>query len=205
MISASSFYRNLGLAGGSLWLIFVGVGFADSSLAAIQSPLATSALVLVSAAALALSAFGVHLIRTAWRLPHGPVDDLSRRRRRRIGRQFGMVLAAEALGCAAVSLLFSHHWKLIPALSLVIVGLHFLPLARIFEVPRYYITGTLFCIIPIATLLTISSPAHIGHAISWIAIPAIACGLAALATGVAGLAEVQRFLDDSSTLSPVSA
>jgi hypothetical protein len=204
-ITAPNFYRNLGLTGGSLWLVMVGVAFANWSLAVIGSPFATSALVLVSTTALALFAYGVHLFRSVRRLHHGPVDDSSRSRRRRMGRQFGMIFAAEAIACTAVALLCAHHWQLIPPLTLVIVGLHFLPLARLFEVPRYFITGALFCVIPIATLVTVSSSAHIGHAVSWIAISAIGCGLVALATGLAGLVEVQRFLNDSSMPLPVCA
>jgi hypothetical protein len=74
------------------------------------------------------------------------------------------------------------------------VGLHFLPLAKLFDVPRYNITGILFCTIPILTMLSVPASAHIGNALSWIAVPSIGCALVALATAWAGLYEVRRFV-----------
>ena len=202
MISASSFYRNLGLAGGSLWLIEVGTAFAIWTLFTIHSSLATVLLASVAIAAVALLIFGIRLMLTARRLPHGLVDDPSRRRR--IGLRFGIIFAAEAVACwaVAVACLSTHHWKWIVPLQLIVVGLHFLPLARLFDVPRYNLLGALFCAIPIVTILSTASSAHIGHAFSWIAIPSLGCGLVALIIGAAGLDEVQRFLNNAVTPSP---
>lgn len=203
MMTAANYYRNLGLAGGSLWLVAAGGVFAAWSLIEVQSALAMTALLLLSVGAGTLMVFGVQLVRRVRRLARGAVDDRSRGRR--IARQFGMIVAAEGFGCAGVALMCSsmHQWKLIVPLSLVVVGLHFLPLARLFEVPRYILTGALFCIIPIATILLIPASGHIGHAISWIAIPALGCAVVAMATAWAGLLEVRRFLGMSGQQPPV--
>ena len=67
MISATSFSRNLGLAGGSLWLIEVGTAFAVWSLITIRSSLATALLAFVVIAAMALLIFGIRLMLTARR------------------------------------------------------------------------------------------------------------------------------------------
>jgi hypothetical protein len=202
-ISAPNFYRNLGLAGGSLWLIEAGMGFAIWSLATIHSSLATALPALAAITAVGLLIFGIRLILITRKLPHEPEQDPQRGPR--LLRRFGLVVAAEAVGCTIVSLgcSLTHHSKLIVPLTLIVVGLHFLPLASLFRVPRYNMLGALFCAIPIATIVSISSAAHIGHALSWIAVPSLACGLVALATGAAGLDEVQRFLSHSRTPSPL--
>jgi hypothetical protein len=205
MTTASSFSRNLGLAGGSLWLIAAGTGFVIWASATVHSGIATALLAIVSASAITLILFGIALIVGVSRLPHGPVDDPSRRSR--LLRGFGITFAAEAAGCALVATICSstHHWKLIVPLILVVVGLHFLPLARLFEVPRYYLLGALFCAVPIVTIFSTAPSAHIGDALSWIALPSIGCGLAALATGWAGLMEVHQFLNHSRTPSQACA
>ncbi len=201
-MSATNFYRNLGLAGGSLWLISVGTFFAGWSLLAVRSSLATTLAVFLATAAAALIVFGVLLLRSVRRLPHGHATD-GGEARRKMARQFGLIVAAEGVGCSlvAAACLRAHNWELIVPLCLVIVGLHFLPLARLFRVPRYNVTGVLFCLIPMATLLAIRPSAHIGHSLSWIAIPAIGCGLVSLVTAAAGLDEVQRFLNRYGPLS----
>jgi hypothetical protein len=202
MTSAPNLYRNLGLAGGSLWLIAVGTVFAGWSLITIQSTLAMMLTVFLATAAAALIMFGVLLLRSVRRLPHECATD-GGAARRKMALRFGLIVAAEGLGCTLVAMtcLRAHKWELIVQLNLVIVGLHFLPLARLFKVPRYNVTGILFCIFPIATLLAVSPSAHIGHALSWIALPAIGCGLVALITGAAGLDEVRQFLNRSTGLS----
>jgi hypothetical protein len=144
--------------------------------------------------------FGIATIHGMRQLPFLPADSPSDGRS--IWQQFGMIVGAEALAIAGVSVICGdgHHWPYIVPLSLVIVGLHFLPLARLFGVPRYYVTGALFCAIPIVTMLAIPASAHVGHALSWIAVPSIGCGLVSLATAWAGLNEVQRFVGMSRAL-----
>ena len=142
-MSATNFYRNLGLAGGSLWLISVGTFFAGWSLLAVRSSLATTLAVFLATAAAALIVFGVLLLRSVRRLPHGHATD-GGEARRKMARQFGLIVAAEGVGCSlvAAACLRAHNWELIVPLCLVIVGLHFLPLARLFRVPRYNVTAS---------------------------------------------------------------
>lgn len=46
------------------------------------------------------------------------------------------------------------HAELIPALVCLVVGVHFFPLARLFDVPRYRLTGSALVIVAAATLIT---------------------------------------------------
>jgi hypothetical protein len=186
--------RNLGLAGGCLWLIVVGIVYAAWSLLTVQSSLATSLLVGISIFAVVLILFGIAMTRGVAQLPFLPAANTSAGRR--IMRRFGMIFAAECMAIFVVSetCAETHHWRFIVPLAIIIVGLHFLPLAKLFAVPRYYVTGALFCAIPIVTMLSIPASAHVGHSLSWITIPAVGCALVALATAWAGLNEVRRFV-----------
>jgi len=64
---------------------------------------------------------------------------------RRSGTLFGIIFTLEGVFIAlAAAFLSRHHldsW--IPAAAAFIVGIHFLPLARVFRVPLYYFTGIL--------------------------------------------------------------
>jgi hypothetical protein len=110
-----------------------------------------------------------------------------------------MIVAAEGVAIFVVSetCAETHHWRFIVPLAIIIVGLHFLPLARLFAVPRYNVTGALFCAIPIVTMLSVPASAHVGHALSWFTIPAVGCGLVSLATAWVGLNEIRRFVSVS--------
>jgi hypothetical protein len=194
---AITFYelrRNLGLAGGCLWLVTVGTVYAAWSLLTVRSALATSLLAAMCIFAAGMYFFGIAMIRGVRQLPFLPADRPSEGRR--ISSQFAMIVAAEGAAIAAVSVACerTHHWRFIVPLILIIVGLHFLPLARLFAVPRYYVTGALFCAIPIVTMVSIPASAHVGHALSWITIPAVGCALVSLGTAWAGLNEVRRFV-----------
>jgi hypothetical protein len=197
---AATFYerrRNLGLAGGCLWLIVVGTTYAAWSLLAVRSTLATALLMAMCICAAGLTLFGIAMICGVLQAPFA--DSVLPSSGRKIMRQFGMIFAAEggAIAVVCVACVESHHWIFIVPLSLIIVGLHFLPLARLFGVPRYYTRGALFCAIPIGTMLSVSASAHLGHALSWITIPDVGCTLVCLATAWAGLNEVRQFMSAS--------
>jgi len=88
----------------------------------------------------------------------------------------------------------NRRWALIAPLDLIVVGLHFLPLARLFAVPRYNITAALFCAIPVATMMLIPVGGRIGEALGWFVVPSVGCAAVASTTAWAGLREVRRFV-----------
>jgi hypothetical protein len=189
--------RNLGLAGGSLWLITASIAFVAWSLLAARSALAICLLAAMSVAAAALIFFGIKMMRVVLQLPH--MTDAQPSEGRRIRHQFATIVAAEFAGFAIVNLIcgMTHHWKFIEPLALIVVGLHFLPLARLFKVPRYNVMGVLFCAIPILTMLFIPRTMQVGYALSWYVIPPVGCALVCFVTAWAGLNEVQRFVHES--------
>jgi hypothetical protein len=188
--------RNLGATGGCMWLIVVGTVYTAWSLLEVGSSVATSLLAGISIVAAVSMFFGIAMTRRVARLSFLPATSDSYAQGRRLMRRFGMIFAAEVVAIAVVSVVCmrTHHWRFIVPLAIVIVGLHFLPLAKLFRVPRYYVTGALFCAIPIVTMLSIPASAHIGQSISWITIPSVGCGLVSLATAWVGLNEVRRFV-----------
>jgi len=153
----------------------------------------------MSVFAAGLIVFGIVTIRAVLQLP----DERPSRKSegRRIARQFGVIVAVEGLALTLVTVVcvVYRRWGLIAPLDLMIVGLHFLPLVRLFNVARYYLTAALFCGIPIATMLLIPESGRIGQALSWLVLPSVGCALVAWVTGVAGLREVRRLIGAFST------
>jgi hypothetical protein len=96
----------------------------------------------------------------------------------------------------------THHIILIPSFDLMIVGIHFLPLARLFGVRRYYPTGFLFCAIPALMLVAVPETTRMGHVQAWLVLPSLGCGLVAIVAAATSLREVRRFLDKASVIQP---
>lgn len=178
----------LGLAIGSLWLIAAAVGCSVTVLALMETQTATIALAAVLAATVLVGAPAVQLIKAAARLPK---DAASAESGPTMRRWFILVFVAEVVLLVVVASVFGalRRFEYIVPLDLVIVGAHFLPLAWLFGVPRYYVLGAGFCAIAIATMLFVDPTAHTGATLSWTALPTFGCSLLAAATGLLGLRE----------------
>jgi hypothetical protein len=78
--------------------------------------------------------------------------------RQQINRWFGIVFGLEFILIALASILLSRwqvSWFIAPVTALI-VGVHFFPLARLFRVPVYYVTGALLAalaLVAVAALL----------------------------------------------------
>jgi hypothetical protein len=72
-------------------------------------------------------------------------DPIAAAQGKRAGMWFGIIFGLEGLLIALCSIMLAHeHLELwIPLAIALIVGLHFIPLARVFDVPLYYGTGAL--------------------------------------------------------------
>jgi hypothetical protein len=184
--------RSIGLAGAALWLIGISGVFVTWSLVAIGTPLAGQVLIGTFVLMGAIVAAGIVVIRATVGLPSSRVPRT--REEQLIGRRFAWVFGAEMLAFAVVNTVLgaTGNFELIPSLNLIVVGIHFLPLAKIFRVPRYYLTGFLFCAIPVATLIAIPKQVEIGQTLAWYVVPSIGCGLVASLTAVAGLLEAWK-------------
>ncbi len=186
--------HNLSLAYASLWLLVPGTALAVVFLHRVGGSGANVLLAAMCAAAVGMLVFGLVLTRAIHNTPVGSGPSASERHR--IRRRFGVVVAAEFLGIGIVIFagVRTQHQAFIWPLSLIIVGLHFLPLARLFRVPRYNVTGVLLCAIPLSAILLLPRTARIGYAQSRFVMPPLGCALVLLWTAAAGLREAGRFV-----------
>ncbi|MBP0457405.1 DUF7010 family protein [Streptomyces montanisoli] len=118
----------------------------------------------------------VRLHRSAALLPVPTDDPLTEQAVRGTGRRFGVVLGLEwgACGVIAAVLGATGHPEAIPALIALIVGLHFLPLATLFHVDGYRVTGWVMCAVAVAgALLAILTSTRA----LWAAVPGLGSAL----------------------------
>ncbi len=150
-----------GMAFGALIMGFFGCLWLTWALASMRlgAPLVIAA-VLAFAASLWIPASG--LLRKGLRAFRrgAPLTAEQEREQSRMGRMFGLVFAAEGvLIFLSINLLNNLHLGdyAISAIA-AIVGLHFLPLARLFHRPMYYVVGV---IMTVAALVSIAIPVSI--------------------------------------------
>lgn len=154
-------------------LAWTGWGLSTGIPTAVEAPVITAAalcfLVLVGGA--------VRTYRRAGGLPTGE----HAARGARIGRRFGLIVAAEFTGLAIIAriLVVTGHSQLIPAMVCLGVGIHFFPLSRLFHAPLYARTGTALCLIALATAAL--APLT-GHAVLWTMLPGLGAALVLFTT-----------------------
>lgn len=140
-----------GVAIGALILTFFGVFWAFANWP--QAP--SWAYGVLSLPVVTLTLFAVvRFINTA-KLPEAMDGDQAARDDKRTGIAFGVVFAVEFILIAAAAAILNNLDRplLIPVAIALIVGLHFFPLARLFHVPVYSVTGLLCVACAFASLL----------------------------------------------------
>jgi hypothetical protein len=180
--------RMIGMAGGTIWLIAVSTTFAILSLAWIGTPRATVALAAVVGLAPLFVGVTVRAMLAARRMANdspAPTDE-----RRIMMRRFTLIVVAEVLGIMLVNALCGRRYNLMAPLDVIIVGLHFLALARLFKAPRYTVMGWLFCAIPMAVMLSYPEQAVVGRAPAWFVVTSLLCDLVVWLTAAANVREI---------------
>lgn len=84
-------------------------------------------------------------------------------RSRRIGMWFNIIFGLEFILIAVAGAIcgsINHFEYFFPVMALI-VGAHFLPLAYLFKVNAYYVTGVLLCLLAIVTMLFIPVNVHL--------------------------------------------
>jgi len=191
--------RMLGLAGAAIWMVAISSGFTVLALITIGTTVPRFALASVVAAAILLLVIGVGLIRAVLRSP-GAIPPRTTEDRTML-RRFAAVGAAEVIAIMIVNgvCAVTQHLELLVPLDLLIVGIHFLPLARIFRVPRYYFLGGLFALVPVLTMVLVPVHAQVGAADAWFVVPTFGCSAVAWATSAFNLREVMKSLSGQDT------
>jgi uncharacterized membrane protein len=76
-------------------------------------------------------------------------------RRKYLSRRFNLVFGLEGVAIALAVVVLGRYAleSLIPAVVTIIVGIHFFPLAKLFGVRAYYVTGAALCAIAVVAFL----------------------------------------------------
>jgi hypothetical protein len=183
----------IGLAGAALWLVTIGTAFTIVSLALIGTSAARFALAGVSIAVIIFLAIGIGVLRAVLRSPNASARTAQGQA---MARRFKWVVIGEVAAIMIVNGIASamQYFQLIAPLDILIVGIHFFPLASLFRVPRYYWMGGLFCAVTVLTLMLVPAHAQVGAADAWLVWPTFGCSLVAWVTAGFNLREVRQSL-----------
>jgi hypothetical protein len=138
---------------------------------------------------------GLRLLADAGHLS-GDVNTVGRARGRRLGWLFGLVFGAELVLIIAVSNALSalaFDRLILPSIA-VVVGLHLVPLAAMFRVPVYYVTGCALVVLGLAGIVGILAT---GSEARWSAGVGFSVGVALWATAAVIALQARRIVQSS--------
>ncbi len=145
--------------------------------------------------AVALSLYAIYLLRAARRLPDNPSPEAARRGES-IGKQFAVVGMIEVIAIVLASILLGRtdHGELVPLVIALIVGVHFLPLAYIFQVRAYYFTGVIMSLLALVALVALFFGVTLGGPYAWATVVGLGSALILWATALYILFITKRLL-----------
>jgi hypothetical protein len=131
---------------------------------------------------------GIFLLRAARRLPRD-TSPAGRARDAAVGkrnRAFGMVFALEMVIIALGVILLNvfHHPEFRLPFVTIVVGVHFLPLARLFAVRLYSVIGILFVLVGVIVVLAVPVSTMIGNLLAWDVLVGSTCAFILWLTGI---------------------
>ncbi|MFP3669797.1 hypothetical protein SB717_32290 [Priestia sp. SIMBA_032] len=144
-----------GTASGVIFMAFFGTLWAGIGIRGMQGwefPVFVTLSLLIGVV-LFISAFA--LIKSSSQLSNEVIKE-DRDCWRKKNRWFGIIFSLEGLliAIAAFICVSTNQLNLFVPVMALIVGAHFFPLASLFQVPIYYITGTLLCLLATIVMLT---------------------------------------------------
>ncbi|HLX40135.1 MAG TPA: hypothetical protein VKR42_06360 [Ktedonobacteraceae bacterium] len=146
----------LGIASGILFMTFFGAIWGFTSAAFMSGVFQIGAFLLVGLVTLGFFAMGGLLICYARSLSKtvSPEDAATGKR---TSKWFGIVFGTEIMLIALASIVLPIFQldRFIPPATALIVGMHFFPLARLFRVSLYSITGTLLSVLALVALVAL--------------------------------------------------
>lgn len=131
---------------------------------------------------------GILLSRAASRLPRdtssarGTRDAAEGKRSRAFGVVFVLEIVIIALGIVLLNVF--HHPEFRLPFAIIVVGIHFLPLARLFAVRLYYAIGVLLVLVGVTVMLAVPAGAMIGNRLAWDVLVGSASALILWLTGI---------------------
>jgi hypothetical protein len=148
-----------GVASGVLFMAFFGTLWAGIGIGGLQGWGEPWLSIVVLLVGLGLLIGGIALLIASRHLPNQGAE-ADAQGDRRTGIWYGIIFATEGLLIGAASVICNaiNRFDLFFPIMAIIVGVHFLPLAALFQVKAYYLVGALLCIL---ALLTFTVPEHI--------------------------------------------
>ncbi len=181
-----------GLASAGFFMAFFGAAWWGWGVGGIQGVFlgetVTYFLILALATIILLSG-GILQLRAASRLPRdtsSPGETRGEAEGKRYGWIFGLVFGLEIVIIALGSILlnvFHHPEFLLPFVSIV-VGVHFFPLAKLFNVRLYYVTGALLVLVGVIVMLAVPVQTMVGNLHAWDALVGSLCAVILWLTGI---------------------
>ena len=162
-------------AGGMIWMLGITMVFAVYDLYFIKPSiwLAVGLGFAIFAITIILFTRSLKTLQLAKKLPDEKfIDEVKRRKTR---RAFLIVLIIEIAGfnIAPFALLYFNHIEYIVPVEILICAIHFIPLAKIFSMPVYYLLGGIVSAITILAILLVPSSSRIGNLVEIAAMPSI--------------------------------
>ena len=142
---------------GAWFMALFGLGWAAAGASAIGGAAQVGVLVVAGTFAVALVLGGIRTRRAASVLPHDDSPAVLAHRRR-LFRRFNLVSGLQWLAIVVASVLLGRAGlaAFIPAAVAFVVGVHFFPLATLFDVRAYRATGGALCALAAAALFVAS-------------------------------------------------
>jgi hypothetical protein len=157
-----------GYANGALVITGFGALWALLPMMALPAQPQVAIVVVVVIVTALLASAAIWLLRAARQLSPdaSPADHA---RGTRVSRWYALVFGSEMLAIALASILLGRtsHAELIPLVTGLIVGIHFLPLAALFHVPVYYLTGVVMIILASGALVALAFQVTLGGPYAW--------------------------------------
>lgn len=149
-----------GTASGVMFMAFFGTVWADVGIGGLQKSGAIWLLILSILIGAVLFFSGIALIRGSRNL-----SNINARNSKNVDKWFNIVFATQfaliiiaAIVCNSIG-----YFDWFFPIMAIIVGVHFFPLAYLFQVKVYYVIGTLLCLLTIATLLFVPLKVSLGQ------------------------------------------
>lgn len=148
-----------GTASGVMFMAFFGTVWADVGIGGLLISNAVWLLLLAILIGFGLFFSGIIMILSSRKLSNangGSTKNVNKWFNVVFVTEFGLIIVA-----AIVTNVTGHFEWFFPIMA-IIVGIHFFPLAHLFQVNTYYVTGTLLCLLTIVTLLFIPFEISVG-------------------------------------------
>ncbi|MBB3125545.1 putative membrane protein [Paenibacillus rhizosphaerae] len=177
-----------GTASGVFFMALFGTLWAYTGIMGLQELAAPLWLAAAVAVGIVLFIGGASLIRASRKIKdQSEVTDA--RPGKRIAIRFNIIFAAEgaAIAIAVAVCNAAGRTALIPIVTALIVGIHFFPLASLFRVKFYHLTGALLCMLALAALLFLPVEARLGaaHINAYMSVVGLGSALILWGTGTA--------------------